>query len=68
MSPAAACCVRTCCWPAESRAQFVNGYQYRGFYHYADVAYNERFAKHSPGTVLLYLLIQDLFAHHPPSA
>jgi Acetyltransferase (GNAT) domain len=45
---------------------FVNGYQYRGVFHYADVAYDERYAKYSPGTVLLFLLIQDLFAHRSP--
>jgi hypothetical protein len=45
---------------------FVNGYQHGGVYHYADLAYEERFAKWSPGLVLLYLLIEDLCADDPP--
>lgn len=45
---------------------FVNGYQHGGVYHYADLAYDERFAKWSPGLVLLFLLIEDLCAQDPP--
>jgi CelD/BcsL family acetyltransferase involved in cellulose biosynthesis len=45
---------------------FVNGYQYRGVYHYADLAYDERIARWSPGLVLLFLLIEDLHAHDSP--
>jgi CelD/BcsL family acetyltransferase involved in cellulose biosynthesis len=39
---------------------FVYGYQYRDVYHYAEIAYDESYAKYSPGTVLLYLLMEDL--------
>ena len=45
---------------------FVIGYQYRGVYHYSDVAYHEDLARFSPGSVLLYLLIEDLIEHHRP--
>ena len=45
---------------------FVVGHQYGGVYHYNEVGYDPAYASFSPGTVLLYLLIQDLFAHRPP--
>jgi hypothetical protein len=45
---------------------FVLGYQYRDVYHYAEIAYDQSFAKFSPGTVLLYLLIRDLIQYKPP--
>ena len=45
---------------------YVNGYQLQGVFHYADVGYDERFAAHSPGSVLLLLLIEDLIAHRSP--
>ncbi|MFO1435805.1 MAG: GNAT family N-acetyltransferase [Gammaproteobacteria bacterium] len=39
---------------------FIVGYLYNGIYHYADLAYNADYADHSPGTVLLFLVIEDL--------
>jgi CelD/BcsL family acetyltransferase involved in cellulose biosynthesis len=45
---------------------YVIGYQYRGVYHYSDVAYDEDLARFSPGSVLLYRLIEDLIEHHRP--
>jgi hypothetical protein len=39
---------------------FIVGYLYRGAFHYADLAYCESHAAHSPGTVLLYLVISQL--------
>jgi hypothetical protein len=39
---------------------FVVGYFYNGIYHYADLAYDTEYADHSPGTVLLLLMIEDL--------
>jgi CelD/BcsL family acetyltransferase involved in cellulose biosynthesis len=45
---------------------FVNGYQYGGVYHYADLAYDERYSRLSPGLVLLFLLIEDLFLCNQP--
>jgi CelD/BcsL family acetyltransferase involved in cellulose biosynthesis len=45
---------------------FVVGYQYRGVFHYVEIGYDQRFASFSPGTVLLYLLLEDLFRHNRP--
>jgi CelD/BcsL family acetyltransferase involved in cellulose biosynthesis len=45
---------------------YVVGYQYRGTYHYSDVGYDERYAAYSPGSVLLFLLIEDLIAYRSP--
>jgi CelD/BcsL family acetyltransferase involved in cellulose biosynthesis len=45
---------------------FVIGYQGHGVYHYWEVGYDARFAKHSPGTVLLYLLLEHLFSSDRP--
>jgi CelD/BcsL family acetyltransferase involved in cellulose biosynthesis len=39
---------------------FVIGYCYGGVFHYAEVAYDEAFTEFSPGTVLLYLILEDL--------
>lgn len=39
---------------------FVIGYRYAGVYHYAEVAFDEAFTRFSPGTVLLYLMLEDL--------
>jgi GNAT superfamily N-acetyltransferase len=50
----------------EKACAFVLGYQYRDVYHYVEIAYDENFAKFSPGTVLLYLLIKDLIQYNPP--
>jgi CelD/BcsL family acetyltransferase involved in cellulose biosynthesis len=45
---------------------YVLGYQFRGVYHYANVGYDQALKAFSPGTVLLWLLLEDLFAHVPP--
>ncbi|MBK6674427.1 MAG: GNAT family N-acetyltransferase [Proteobacteria bacterium] len=39
---------------------FIVGYLYRGVFHYADLAYDETQAVHSPGTILLYLILEML--------
>jgi len=39
---------------------FAVGFLFRDTYHYAETGYSESFRQYSPGTVLLYLLIQDL--------
>lgn len=39
---------------------FVVGYQFQGVFHYAELGYDSQFAEYSPGTVLLFHLIQDL--------
>jgi CelD/BcsL family acetyltransferase involved in cellulose biosynthesis len=51
----------------ERAVAFVLGFQYRGVFHYSDVAYDEEFAGLSPGSVLLFLLLEDLFGHCRPS-
>ena len=45
---------------------FVLGYQGRGVFHYADIGHDAELSKFSPGTVLLYRLIEDLIAHQRP--
>jgi hypothetical protein len=46
---------------------YVNGFQYHDIYYYNRIGFDERFAQFSPGTVLLYLLLEDLFQHRRPS-
>jgi hypothetical protein len=45
---------------------FVVGFQTNGIFSYYETAYDERWAKLSPGRALLYLLLQDLFSHETP--
>jgi CelD/BcsL family acetyltransferase involved in cellulose biosynthesis len=45
---------------------FVLGYQFRDIYHYADPRYDQTYKTLSPGTVLLWLMLEDLFRHRPP--
>lgn len=45
---------------------YVEGYQYKGKYFYESVAYDMALAKYSPGAVLNYLMLQDLFKHDTP--
>jgi hypothetical protein len=49
----------------ESPCAFVFGSRYRDVYHYAEIGYDQAFAEFSPGTVLLYLIIEDLISHQP---
>ncbi len=37
---------------------FIIGYLYKGIYHYADLAYDQRYGDYSPGIVLLYRVIE----------
>jgi CelD/BcsL family acetyltransferase involved in cellulose biosynthesis len=46
---------------------FLLGYQYRGVYQYEETGFDESLSDLSPGTVLLFLAIEDLFQHNPPS-
>lgn len=46
---------------------FVIGYQYCGVYQYAEIGFDEDFAEYSPGTVLLFHIIEDLHEHNPPT-
>lgn len=45
---------------------FVLGYQGMGGYIYEQVGYDQRFARHSPGTILLYRLIRRLYEADTP--
>ena len=42
---------------------YVLGYQFQDVYHYSDIGFDEDYAKYSPGSVLLFLLIEDLIKH-----
>ncbi len=50
----------------ERPCAFVVGYQYAGTYYYNELAYDPSLGRHSPGTVLLHLIIEDLFAADRP--
>jgi CelD/BcsL family acetyltransferase involved in cellulose biosynthesis len=45
---------------------FVVGYQFHGVFFYSVVGYDADFARHSPGIALLYLMLEDLYAHDRP--
>jgi CelD/BcsL family acetyltransferase involved in cellulose biosynthesis len=45
---------------------FVRGYQYGGTFYYSFIGFDERYAAFSPGTSLLFLLLEDLCRHRPP--
>jgi hypothetical protein len=49
-----------------SPCAYVLGYQAGHVYHYVQIGYDQNFSRFSPGTVLLYLLIEDLIIHHKP--
>jgi CelD/BcsL family acetyltransferase involved in cellulose biosynthesis len=51
----------------ERSCAFVVGYQFNGVFHYVELGYDREFSEHSPGTILLHLLIQDLCNHKPPA-
>src|SRR5713226_1741140 len=46
---------------------FVVGYQFNGVFHDVELGYDREFSEHSPGTILLHMLIQDLCDHQPPA-
>jgi len=45
---------------------FVIGYQYRDVYFYAVPGYDPAFSRHSPGSALIYLMLEDLWALDRP--
>jgi CelD/BcsL family acetyltransferase involved in cellulose biosynthesis len=51
---------------ADAPAATVLGFQHRGTFMDEAPAYDEGWKKHSPGLVLSYLLLKDLFAGDPP--
>ena len=46
---------------------FVVGHQFNGVFHYAEIGYDRELAEHSPGTILLHMLIQDLCDYRRPT-
>lgn len=45
---------------------FASGYQYAGTYYGDDMAFDNKFKKQAPGSVLFYLLVKDLFQFDQP--
>jgi hypothetical protein len=45
---------------------FIAGYQWRGRFYTDEIGFDPAFAKHSPGTVLRTMAIEDLFAYDKP--
>jgi CelD/BcsL family acetyltransferase involved in cellulose biosynthesis len=45
---------------------YIVGYQFDGVYHYREPRFDAALDRLSPGTVLLYLLLEDLFARDRP--
>lgn len=45
---------------------FLGGYQWKGRYYTDEIGFDPAFTKHSPGTVLQMLAIQDMFAFNRP--
>ncbi len=45
---------------------FVLGFQHQNIFHYSNIAFNNKFAKLSPGTVLFYKMMEDLFSRDKP--
>ncbi|HEY3281209.1 MAG TPA: GNAT family N-acetyltransferase [Armatimonadota bacterium] len=53
-------------WVGSRPVAFVLGFQSEGTYHYYQIGYDPEYAEHSPGKVLLYLLLEDLFTYQAP--
>jgi hypothetical protein len=54
-------------WRDDQPVAFVVGYQYDGVYYYADIGFDPQAAELSPGTVLLFMILQDLHEFNPPT-
>ena len=48
-------------------AAFVIGYQYQDVLQFEQTGFAPEFSAYSPGTVLFYLMMQDLYRHRRPS-
>jgi CelD/BcsL family acetyltransferase involved in cellulose biosynthesis len=46
---------------------FVVGFQSDGTFQYYRIGYDPKWASYSPGTSLLFRLVEDLFVHDPPT-
>ena len=44
---------------------YVLGFQYRDVYHYSDIGFDDQYSRFSPGSVLLFKLIEDLIENTP---
>jgi hypothetical protein len=51
----------------ERPCAFVVGYQFNKIFHHAETGYDREFSEHTPGTILLHMLIQDLCDHNRPA-
>ncbi|MDX9715169.1 MAG: GNAT family N-acetyltransferase [Dissulfurispiraceae bacterium] len=47
---------------------FVLGIQWNGIFHYANIAYSFDKSDFSPGSILFYLMLEDLHAYNKPKA
>lgn len=50
----------------EEPIAFMHGYQYRGVYLYVETAYDQDLRKHSPGTVLHVLVLEEMYENDTP--
>lgn len=48
-------------------ASYIIGYRYEDVLQFEETAYAEEYSSLSPGTVLYFLLLQDLYEHDPPA-
>ena len=46
---------------------FVIGYQYEDILQFEQTAFSSDFARFSPGTVLYYMMLEDLYGYRPPT-
>jgi CelD/BcsL family acetyltransferase involved in cellulose biosynthesis len=46
---------------------FATGYQHEGCFLLDEIGHDPALSKYSPGTVLQYLVVEDLFAHNRPT-
>jgi hypothetical protein len=54
-------------WRDDQPVAYVVGYQFDGVYYYADIGFDPQAAELSPGTVLLFMILQDLHESNPPT-
>ncbi|HVJ88475.1 MAG TPA: GNAT family N-acetyltransferase [Labilithrix sp.] len=54
--------------PKSEVLAFVVGFQSDGVYYYDTIGYDPQWSSFSPGNLVLYKLIEDLYAHDPVSA
>lgn len=52
---------------ADKPCAYVLGYQFRGVFYYVQIGYDQALSQYSPGTSLLYMLIEDLIVYNKAS-